>query len=157
MKKWKLFSVLIAAFVFGMGATYNSNDKEEGEFKNLKVLPKDISEHSLDSVMKSYCIALDVRCGFCHARSKDTTQKHLDFASDEKEEKGTARDMIRMVNGLNTINFNYMHSTKPDTIHTIICYTCHRGMQQPTASNLMPEIKKVEEEKQKEWQKQHGK
>jgi len=158
MKKWKLVAMIILAVALTVGATSSSNnEKAPGDFKNLKILPQDISKNALDSIMESYTIALNVRCGFCHARKKDTTQKGLDFASDEKEEKSTARDMMRMVDRLNTTDFNYMHSAKPDTIHTIVCYTCHRGMKQPTFANLMPDIQKIEDERQKEWQQKHGK
>jgi len=149
--KWKLFTLIIATILVTVGATSNYNDgKEPGNFKNLKILPKDISRNDLDSIMEGFTVGLGVRCGFCHARKKDTTLKGLDFASDEKEEKGTAREMMQMVHTLNTTNFNWMKSTQPDTIHTIICYTCHRGMKMPTSANLMPDIKKIEDERQKQ-------
>ena len=42
-----------------------------GKFKNLKVLPQDISESTLDSFMNLYCKALKVNCDFCHTPAKD--------------------------------------------------------------------------------------
>ena len=156
MKKWKLGIVMIAAIVFAMGAS-NNDKKLPGNFKNLKILPQNISKDDLDSIMDGFTIALNVRCGFCHARKKDTTQRGLDFPSDEKDEKNTAREMMKMVNTLNSTNFNFNNSVKPDTIHTIICYTCHRGMKQPTSANLMPEIKKIEDERERQWKEQQQK
>jgi len=158
MKKWKLVTIMIAVVVLAMGASSSvdkKNNADDGHFKNLKILPSTISKNDLDSIMDGFTIGLGVRCGFCHARKKDTTQRGLDFASDDKEEKGTAREMMSMVHTLNTTNFNYMHSTKPDTINTIVCYTCHRGMKEPSYANLKPDIQKIEDERQKQWQ-QHG-
>lgn len=153
MKKLAIGSILVMIVVIAMEAfTPTAHKKLPGNFKNLKVLPQDISKDDLDSIMDGFTIALNVRCGFCHARVKDTTVHKLDFPSDEKEEKTTARNMMKMVNMLNTgSTFNWNNSTKPDTIHTIICYTCHRGMKQPTSANLMPEIKKIEDERERQW------
>lgn len=160
MKKLSIFSILILAIVITMGASSSTNNAGTealgGHFKNLKVLPKDISKDDLDSVMDGFTIALNVRCDFCHARKEDTTKRGLDFASDKKDEKNIAREMMRMVNTLNTTNFNYMHSTKPDTIHTIVCYTCHRGAKQPDFAHLLPDIQKIEAEREMEWKKEHG-
>ncbi|MEI9944273.1 MAG: hypothetical protein WDN26_08600 [Chitinophagaceae bacterium] len=40
----------------------------KGRYKNLEILPQDISEHKLDSIMNSYNKALGVTCGFCHVK-----------------------------------------------------------------------------------------
>jgi len=160
MKKWKLGAILIIAVIVTLGASSNSEKKVPGNFKNLKVLPQDISKDALDSIMETFTLSLGVRCGFCHARKSDTTQRGLDFASDAKDEKTIARHMWKMTEYLNTNNFNFNNSTKPDTIHTIICYTCHRGMKEPSSANLMPDFKKLEEEREKQWkaqQQQQGK
>jgi hypothetical protein len=158
MKKLTFAAILMIAIVITMGASLNSPSKKlPGNFKNLKILNKDISKDDLDSVMEGFTIGLNVRCGFCHARVKDTSVKRLDFASDDKEEKNIAREMMKMVNTLNGTNFNFNNSTKPDTIHTIVCYTCHRGMKQPTFANLMPEIKKIEDDREKQWKEQQQK
>jgi len=91
MKKWHLGAILAIAFVITLGASSNNPSesiaKPEDGFKNLKVLPKDISEKALDSVMGEFCISLGVHCNFCHARKEDTTQRGLDFASDKKNGK----------------------------------------------------------------------
>ena len=154
MKKWKFGAILIIAAVVTLGASSNNEKKVSGNFKNLKVLPQDISKDALDSIMHEFTVSLGVRCGFCHARKSDTTQKGLDFASDTKDEKTIARHMMKMTEYLNTTYFNFNNSTKPDTIHTIICYTCHRGKKEIASDDLMPDYKKLEEEQQLKWKAQ---
>src|SRR5262245_61567820 len=63
--------------------------------RNLKVLPKDISNSDLDSIMDVYSKQLNVACDFCHANSKINPQD-LDYASDDKPEKEITRQMMRM-------------------------------------------------------------
>ena len=84
MKKWHLGAILAMALIVTLGASSNSTSdpdtKRDGGFKNLKVLPKDITDEALDSVMGEFSISLGVRCNFCHARKSDTTKRGLDFA-----------------------------------------------------------------------------
>ncbi|HXB14010.1 MAG TPA: c-type cytochrome [Bacteroidia bacterium] len=157
MKKWKLGAILIIAAVVTLGASSNNEKKVPENFKNLKVLPQNITKDALDSIMHEFTVSLGVRCGFCHARKSDTTQKGLDFASDAKDEKTIARNMMKMTEYLNTTYFNFNNSTKPDTIHTIICYTCHRGKKEPASDDIMPDYKKLEQEQQEKWKQQQGK
>ncbi|MCX2575116.1 c-type cytochrome [Pedobacter sandarakinus] len=102
---------------------------EETKFKNLKVLPKNISKEDLDKVMDNFKMALGVRCGFCHAPMKDNPKK-MDFASDEKQEKETARKMMQMTA---KINKKYFHETMKEgkTLAQIACITCHNGKTEP--------------------------
>ena len=116
----------------------------DGRYQNLKVLPENISEHQLDSVMDHFKVSLGVKCSFCHAVAKDTSLKgHLDFTSDEKPEKLRARDMLRMTAYLNENYFNPNHSSQPDTIHEVICYTCHRGTREPDAEDLFMQVDSI--------------
>ena len=135
------------------------------EFKNLKVLPKDISEHDLDSVMHHFSQSLGVRCDFCHARNE--TAKKMDFAADTKPEKEIARKMMYMAIDINKSYFvdmemdHDMDKDHNDSAHTdmdhkemngtdttarnnsrfmlmeVNCYTCHRGNSHPD-SKLPP-------------------
>jgi len=150
MKKWKLGSFLIITVVLTLGAT---NDKKVPEgFKNLKILPKDISKQALDSIMDEYSLSLGVHCGFCHARNADSIIKKLDFASDAKEEKEIARHMMKMTATLNTNDFNFNNSAKPDTIHEIVCYTCHRGKKDPGFDMIMHDYNALKDARMKERQ-----
>jgi hypothetical protein len=149
MKKWHLGAILAIALFITMGASadYTSNAKPDDDdgFKNLKVLPKNISEKHLDSVMGEFSISLGVRCGFCHARKADTTKRGLDFASDKKDEKNIARNMYKMTAYLNATYFNWNNSTRPDTIHYVVCYTCHRGAHEPDAKLFLSKIDSIEQ------------
>lgn len=102
--------------------------KEEPKAKNLKVLPKDISHHDLDSIMGDFKAALGVKCDFCHARSKDDPKK-LDFASDEKEYKLVARGMMKMTDKINKKYFKAHEGS--DNMAAIQCMTCHNGNKKP--------------------------
>jgi len=96
-------------------------------FKNLKILPKNISKDSLDKIMHAFNKALGVKCNFCHAM-KDG---HPDFPSDDKPEKDVARYMLHMTAEINAKYFNMDNSTRPDTLSTVKCLTCHHGSPHP--------------------------
>lgn len=67
------------------------------KFKNLKVLPKDISKAELQSTMRGFAFALNVRCDHCHVEKPGGGKVAMDFAADDKEAKKTARLTIEMV------------------------------------------------------------
>ncbi|MFC0514329.1 c-type cytochrome [Mucilaginibacter angelicae] len=118
---------LLSIVVFGAMTT--SKPQDEG-FKNLKVLPKNISPDNLHKVMEDWEHSLGVHCNFCHARNEET--KKIDWASDAKPEKQMARDMFKM---MNKINQKYFHAKK-DSLGMIMqsgvnCNTCHRGTAHP--------------------------
>lgn len=94
--------------------------------RNLKVLPKDISDVKLDSIMQTYNIALGVTCNFCHVPVKNIADS-LDYASDAEPMKENARDMMRMTIHINKTNFYFNKEEKPEYLHTVTCKTCHRG------------------------------
>ncbi len=132
--------LLLAAFI-SISASIKTNQKPGDEFKNLKVLPKDISEEKLHQVMDEFKTALGVKCGFCHARNADTTIHKLDFASDANEHKDIARYMMKMTSEINANYFNWMKSTQPDTIHSVRCITCHRGTTELDEENISEQMK----------------
>lgn len=132
--------LLLSAVVFG-AATMSKDQQQpprppqqqsQEPFKNLQVLPKNISHEALDSLMKSFRTALGVRCNFCHVSVPGTPPK-MDFASDDKEEKRTARKMIKMVLG---INKKYFHkkATITSTALSVTCASCHNGKEKPIKS-----------------------
>jgi transcriptional regulator of met regulon len=108
-------------------ATQQVTTKDTGLFKNLKVLPNDISKAQLDTIMHRFNAALGVKCNFCHA-FKDGKP---DFPSDEKKEKDIARYMLHMTSEINIKYFNFENSAKPDTISVVKCVTCHHGNPHP--------------------------
>lgn len=102
------------------------------EWKNLKVLPKDISEENLKGLMRGYNTALGVKCNYCHTEIKDSDK--LDFAADTKKEKEYARHMITMTKKLNAENFNWENDPNPDNVNVVTCTMCHRGNPSATKS-----------------------
>jgi hypothetical protein len=129
-KKLAVSLVFIVFIGAGIAAT---RPPEEHVHKNLKVLPKDISDDDLDKVMDGFKAALGVKCNFCHAPLKDTTSHHLDFASDEKPEKNIARHMMRMTAKINKKYFSFNKNEQGETIPAVSCITCHRGNPHPEA------------------------
>ena len=115
-------------WILGMGCVVVSSlafTSYEPRYKNLKVLPKDITEHQMDSVMHHFSRSLGVRCNFCHVRI-DSTDK-WDFASDDIKHKLAAREMIRMMNKINEQYFDVTGKITIDSKLLVTCFTCHRG------------------------------
>jgi hypothetical protein len=83
--------------------------------KNLKLLPAD---ENLIPTMRSFTVALGVKCDFCHVQG--------DFASDDKHPKEIARHMISMAKEIN--------GKFPDGKTHVTCYTCHRGSMEPATA-----------------------
>ena len=116
-----------------ISATYPTQDG----FKNLKVLPKDISEKDLEKVMDQLVKGLAVDCNYCHARSANVND--LDFASDSKPEKEIARNMLTMTMEINNKYFDF--NKKGGNIQAVTCMTCHRGKPRPEFDNLLFPLK----------------
>lgn len=119
--------LLIAVFaITGIAATHAPF--KQG--RNLKVLPKDISDQKLDSIMQSYNKALGVNCEFCHVKVKSIMfgkPDSLDYASDKEPMKENAREMMRMTIEINSKHFYFDKNEKPEYLKTVTCKTCHRG------------------------------
>lgn len=114
-----------------------SSGPDNPQYKNLKVLPKDITHEQLDSVMHHYTASLNVKCNFCHVRTADN--KDWDWASDANKHKLIARQMITMTNDINKKNFD--HTGSAITLRSqlaVTCYTCHHGAKEPAAKAPQP-------------------
>jgi hypothetical protein len=96
--------------------------------KNVQIL-KGMSDLQLQRTMNMMRASLGVRCDYCHVNDEKTG---WDFASDAKDEKRQARDMIRM-----TIQMNHDYfKERPE----ISCVTCHRGSSaHPAGSVTLPQ------------------
>jgi photosynthetic reaction center cytochrome c subunit len=100
------------------------------DYKNLKVLPKDINTKDLSRIMiDDFEDGLGVSCGFCHAEEKGSHK--LDYASDEKPEKEIARLMMKMTLDVNEKYFQVTHPLIGDSTLSITCMTCHKGQPRP--------------------------
>ena len=140
MKKSTLIVIgcLISVFAFQAFTT-----RHQPEWKNLRILPQDISKDGLDSVMHHFTASLGVRCNYCHAGNP--AEHRMDFASDEKPEKQIARKMMLMSIDINKNHFQQI-AAMMDTAKTagstdtvavsymlkyVTCYTCHHGEAHP--------------------------
>lgn len=120
MKPFLFLSIPIA-FV-ALGSAFVHAPKE----RNLKILPKDITDAKLDSIMQTYTRALGVNCAFCHVK-KEGFKDSLDYASDAEPMKEEARRMMRLTIELNSRYFYFDSTKRPEYLNTVTCKTCHRG------------------------------
>src|SRR5689334_2504617 len=89
--------LFLALFLAGIAA----HGQVPGDFTNLQYFPKNISRDELVGIMRGFSFSLNVRCEYCHAGKGGNELKDMNFASDEKETKRTARAMLRMVDAIN--------------------------------------------------------
>jgi photosynthetic reaction center cytochrome c subunit len=93
--------------------------------KNIKVLTG-LPQSHLIPVMNYIAASMGRRCNFCHVNNSG----EWDYASDVKQEKNTAREMIKMVLDLNKTSFKGNLE--------VSCYTCHRGVDHPASIPVLP-------------------
>jgi hypothetical protein len=106
MRRARLALILGALFAAGPAAA---------EFKNLQVLPKNISKDELKAVMKAQSRALGVECDHCH---------EMPTAEKDTDRKKIAREMMKMTA---EINDKFIKDPK----NKVVCETCHRGKESP--------------------------
>lgn len=115
-----LIGFVLMSFSTNFSKTSSYSDIGADGFKNLKILPKNISKDSLMGLMEGYNKALGVKCNHCHVL--------LDKSSDKKHEKDIARHMIKLTNELNKKEFAPIGEQYKNAIQ---CATCHRGSTKP--------------------------
>jgi tetratricopeptide (TPR) repeat protein len=121
MKWFARFAVL----VFALSGQLRAQGPDDEKPKNLKVLPRDSSHRQVVEIMRGYSLALGVRCEECHYQSSPT--EDLEFDSDKKPEKETARRMMKMTT---VINEQIGQMRLKDSIQ-VTCVTCHHGLLHP--------------------------
>ncbi|HSC37391.1 MAG TPA: c-type cytochrome [Chitinophagaceae bacterium] len=128
-RKLIVIAGLSIAVITGVGAIRPAAPPG-GEYKNLQVLPKNISARQLNKIMvDEFEDELGVSCSFCHSENKETHRP--DYASDEKPEKQIARAMMRMTIGINKKYFEIKHPMPGDSTLVVTCGTCHNGKPHP--------------------------
>ncbi len=83
-------------------------------FKNVQVL-KDVPADQLLLTMQYVAASLGVQCNFCHVQGANDR--------DDKEEKKTARQMMKMVSTINETQF--------EGRSVLSCASCHNGRAKP--------------------------
>lgn len=106
---------------------------------NLKVLPKNLTGQQVNDIMEGWEAALGTHCNTCHAADPNNIgpngRPRLNFSDDSKQEKATARLMVKMVED---INGNYV-SKLDNAGAPVSCGTCHRGHYEPEPFVAPPE------------------
>ena len=93
--------------------------------KNIKVLTG-MPQSQLYPAMRFMAASLGFQCGSCHV----IRNGWIEASADDKPEKQTARQMIKMVIEMNKTYFQ----GNP----TVSCYTCHRGQRSPQGAPVLP-------------------
>lgn len=104
------------------------------KFTNLQFFPKDIPKDQLIDVMRGFSFSLSVRCEYCHVGKGGNELKDMNYASDDKESKRTARAMLRMVEA---INQQYIAKLGRQAPKQVGCVTCHHGLSTPTTMDAV--------------------
>ena len=120
------FLFIVSFVTFGVAAMRMPQNKP----RNLKVLPQDISDKTLDSFMHSYNKALGVTCDFCHVKIINLPDS-LNYVSDANQMKEEARKMMRLTIQLNKDYFYFDTTKRPEYLSVVVCMTCHRGDPMP--------------------------
>ena len=101
--------------------------------QNLKVLPENTSSDTLRNTMKGFALGTGFRCSACHVGEEGQPLADYDFASDEKELKGKARVMLKMVNSINST----LRADLGEAGTEVSCVTCHRGVNKPVLTSAV--------------------
>lgn len=105
---------------------------------NLQVLPKDLTGEQVHEIMEKWEGELGTGCKTCHTASKElgpNGKPQLNFADDSKDEKKTARKMVKMVEDINSNTISKIDSSGAP----VTCGTCHRGHLSPEPFVPKPE------------------
>lgn len=129
MKSRTVFTLSLLLSIVALMSAFMPKPQER-IYSNLKVLPKDIGKEDLGKVMDGFKTALGVKCNYCHAPSA-TEKGKLDFASDAKPEKETARMMMLMTAKINKKFFHVKDVKNPNALLPVSCITCHNGNERP--------------------------
>jgi len=98
------------------------------KFENLRIFAKDIGKRELIDAMRDFSFALGVSCEFCHVGEGGPELRNMDFASDGKEAKRTARRMLVMVAAIQKDYLANLGKARPIQVD---CFTCHHGAARP--------------------------
>jgi hypothetical protein len=130
--------------------------------RNLQVLPKDTPPQDVAALMQQFTTALGVQCTYCHVqntpppltaeeaaaqaaaapapvagrgRGRGRGGPQMDFASDDKRQKRTARVMLTLLNDINaklaTLPASPARASRDAASARVQCATCHRGVPNP--------------------------
>jgi hypothetical protein len=94
---------------------------------NLKVLSRNLTGPQVHEIMEQWEGELGTRCKTCHTVDPKNVgpdgKPRFNYADDSKEEKQTARKMVKMVEEINATYISKIDSSGAP----VTCGTCHRG------------------------------
>lgn len=105
-----MFYIILITSIF-------AEDEKKSELKNVQILSYTKKAEIMNFMKKSVAKDLGVKCNYCH--------NIKDYASDEKEHKLVAREMMRMVKDIN------INTMQPLGLHEASCWVCHQGKKHP--------------------------
>jgi hypothetical protein len=141
-KKTLLFGFIICLIALGIQSFKKQDQQQEPKLKNIKVFPANTSFKEVDDAMDKFKMALGVRCGYCHAPSKDNPRKY-DMASDDNPKKEITRNMMRMTWELNQKYISQIPHADTTKVQMVTCNTCHRGQAKPVVPELTAQPRKT--------------
>jgi len=122
--------IVMVSMVFGGTLVAPAHAQIPDQFTNLRLLAMDIDKGQLVGTMRDWASGLGVRCTHCHV-GPDNLQG-MDFATDDKATKQTARKMLLMVRSLNRELLDDLPTVdKGERAQVVKCFTCHRGQTKP--------------------------
>jgi hypothetical protein len=128
-----LVSGCMLSLVVAVGAQGRGGPPQPPE--NIQVLPDTWSRQQVSQLMSTFNESLGVQCSHCHTEDPDAPPPNpgqnprLDYALDDKPEKGIARRMIQMTMDLNFTDMRGMGDEA--VLEKMSCFTCHRGEATP--------------------------
>ena len=127
--------LVITAFMVMIVLSLAFTKPDEPRYKNLKILPKNITKPQLDSVMDNFTASLGVKCNFCHVRTAD--KKEWNYPADDNKHKLIARKMLTMTAKINKKYFD-VTGKGLGASQMVTCYTCHNGKPEPAVTPPLP-------------------
>ncbi len=127
-----IFALTFGLAVAGLLTTASAQQRRNifADPQNLQVLPADISTRELSQTMRGFALGLGVRCQHCHVGEAGQPLSEFDFPADVKAPKMVAREMLKMVAGINATTAAVANRfDRPAT--EVRCVTCHRGQSRP--------------------------
>ena len=132
--RFRTGSLAATTVMLGFSAALVAEAQMPDKFTNLQYFPKTISRQELIGNMRGFSFSLGVRCQFCHVGKDGDKLDQIDFASDGKDTKKTARGMLRMVDAINQEYIAKMGRTAPIRVE---CVTCHHQLSIPRTMNAL--------------------
>lgn len=107
------------------------------QFTNLKLLDREITKDRLVGTMRDWAQGIGQRCNYCHVGPDNL--EGMDFASDEKPTKRTARKMLEMARVINRELLADLPTAEGRRHMVVSCYVCHLGNKRPPRNTPPPQ------------------